>query len=294
MLQRDRVARQILRRCGEVRIFVVGITVLSFSLPALAGNMLPVFTVSGNYTGAAAVLNSASVFVPGGVLTVQYTVNAGDTAAMIAANLTEALNSGFNSGGNSALPDYFTFTDAGMVGGRPRFVITSAPTPGSAVRSFGAARTTGKGLAGVRVSVAVDPFGGTADFQILGTPNGDGTVTLGIDGDSVSVTPTAGESDVTIMQTLENDLAVDDGLIFNTTDISTSIDDEFTEFHIDTGDPVNGNDIGAFIESDDSGLSTYADVVVNPEPSVIWLVGVGVLVVFVTRQLTLRLRARGR
>ncbi len=52
--------------------------------PATAGTGLPVFTVTGTYSGTNAVTNSASVFLPGGIKTVQYSVNPGDTAEDIA------------------------------------------------------------------------------------------------------------------------------------------------------------------------------------------------------------------
>ena len=242
--------------------------------------------MSGNYAGTAAVLNSASVFIPTGILTVQYEVNVGDSAQTIATNLVAALNAGDNPAGvagGSNMPNFFAFAAPVKSpklnpGGLPNGAWVIQGTATGAVKSFGSARTTGKGLKGVRVGVAIDPFSGSADFEIFGTPNGDGSVLLGIDGMEVSVNPTAGENDDTIMQTLESEIAAD-GLTDDSLDMT---DDELRINGIDTGDPLNntnGSDLGAYLDITDSGLSSYADVVV-PEPAslgVLAVAGFGLL-----------------
>jgi hypothetical protein len=256
---------RIRRAAGSVAVSTLLLSVLP--LTAEGSAMLPEFTVSvsgGVYNGPN-VTNNAAVRLKGGLLGVPYTINTGDTTAVIAAKLRAALN----DPGLSNIPEFFTFSaPAPSPVLANTMVISSALTPGNTERAFGGKVLVGKKVTGVRVSVAVDPLPGFADFEISGTANGDGTVTVGIDGVSESVSTTAGESDADIMQALMTLLETNDHLTHDAVDISTPTDDEFTEFGIDTGDPTTSADIGAFLESEDSGLSTAADInVAVPEPS---------------------------
>lgn len=263
--------------------------------PVMAGNGNPVFSVTGNstYNGVLPIQNTASVFVQGGVLTVVYTVNPGDGPAQIATSLQAALNAGTNPGipGGSTLPTFFNFAAPVAINGG--FAIqgtTLTPT-----RSFGAARTTGKGLsvpraaAGqprnfLRIGVAVDPMIGTADFHIEGDPVGDGSVIFGVGGIEASVDtsgPSGTLNDDQILQTLESELFAD-GLTHFALDL---VGDQVSEFGVSTGDPIatNGADIGAFVDNTDSGLATYADVLV-PEPTSLGLIGAGALAALLRRR----------
>ena len=258
---------------------VIGFSILLVAPPSLVRNGNPAFTVSGtgypllkaNGQPNVPVVNSASVFVPGGVLTVIYTVNPGDSAQTVANSLVAALNAGSNTP-PSILPTLFNFAAPALINGK--YVIQG--TALTNVKSFGSARTTGKSITGIRVAVAVDPFAGQADFELFGTPEGDGTVTLGIDGEEVSTnTFSALDTPLTddqIMQNLEEELAAD-GIDDATMDGST---DEVTELEVSTGDPLGTGavDVGAFIETTDPGLATYADVLV-PEPASVALLGAG-------------------
>jgi len=274
MLIRFDKASLLTRVWGGRSVSAVAFSVLLSVSVAMASNMLPVFTVEGDFKGSVFVENTASIFVPTGVLSVSYIVNPNNTAATIADNLTKALNDKMAS----KIPNFFTFTNRGLIG--DKFVITSALAPGSTVKSFGDARRTGKGLKGSTVTVSVDPLPGSADFEITGEPNGDGPVTIGINGVTESVSTTPGESDATIMQQLENLLATNDHLSSFSNGIMSATDAEFTMFGIDTGDPFNCDDVGAFVKSDDTGLSTYADVFVIPEPSTLAPVAIGFAAVF--------------
>ncbi len=257
---------------------VAAVALASAVSPAMAGTGLPVFTVSGTYSGANAVTNSASVFLPGGIKTVQYSVAPGDTAQDIADSMVAALNAGDNPvgvAGGSTLPNYFTFEDP-VQSAAGAWIIQGNFAPGSTVTSFGSSRTTGKGLVGVRVSVAVDPMSGVAIFELDGTPTGGDTIDLGIDGLNVSATDTASESDATILQTLDSELSTD-GL---NNEVLNSSADTLTVYGVDTGNPGGGTgtDIGAYIDTTDPGLSTYA-AVSTPEPGALVLLvgGVGTL-----------------
>jgi len=251
--------------------------------PALAGTGLPVFTVSGTYNGTNAVTNSASVFLPGGIKTVQYSVAPGDTAETIADSLAAALNAGdnpVNVPGGSTLPNYFTFAEPAE-SPNGAWIVQGNFAPGSTVTSFGSSRTTGKGLVGVRVSVAVDPMSGVAIFQLDGVPTGGDTIDMGIDGLNVSATDTASESDANILQTLETELTTD-GLGDETLSPST---DTLTVYGVDTGNPDGGSgaDIGAYIDTTDPGLSTYA-AVSTPEPAAVALLAAGAVTLLLLRR----------
>lgn len=235
-------------------------TVLLGPSAAYGSSMLPVFTVSG--TAGRTVTNSASIKLNNGLLTVQYQVTAGQNAQTIATNLAAALN----NAGLSTIPDYFTF--AAPVQVNNSWVIQGSLAPGNTtVLGYGAKFQTGLGLNGARVYSAIDPLAGYADFDLTGTAVGGSLVSLGIDGVTVTTMTTPGESDATIMAILESEL-FGDGLPMGVTDINTATNDMFTENGIDTGNPLGGADFGAFLESDDPGLATEADVnVVTPEPS---------------------------
>jgi hypothetical protein len=269
---------------------LIGSAILLVTGSAWAGNSNPVLSVSGTYTGAAVVLNSASVFIPTGILTVQYEVSPGDTAQVIAGNLVNALNMGENPAGvagGSNMPNYFSFAapvaspKLNAAANANGVWLIQGTNVMAGVKSFGSSRTTGKGLKGIRVGVSIDPFAGYADFEVSGVPVGDGAVTIGLDGMTATVTPSVGESDDAIMQTLDTDLATDG---FSDESLNMSDAELTVGGGVNTGDPfgtsvTSGQDLGAFMEDDDSGLSTYADVVV-PEPaslSLITIAGFGLL-----------------
>jgi hypothetical protein len=266
---------------------------------ALAGAGDPAFTVvianaNGTYVGPN-VTNTVSVFLTGtggsGIASVQYLIFNGDTSEFIAQLIDTTLNN------DPVLGTDFTWSVAPnpvqvTVGfGKkaapfPGFVVQGIPTNPVVTRSFGSARTTGKGsLFPLRVYASVDPFGGEAHFEITGTPLGDGEVTLGIDGLQVETNTFnalgAALSDDQIMEALEGELATD-GL----TDASINLgDDEVAELNVSTGDPLgtDGADPGAFMDTTDPGLTTYADVVI-PEPGTLSLMGFGALALLIARR----------
>lgn len=267
-------------------LIAIGVLAAAAS-PTFASNGLPVFSVSGTYSGTNVITNSASVFLPGGIKTVQYTVNPGDTAATIATSLADALNAGDNPvgvAGGSTLPDYFTFADpVQSPKNKNIWIVQGAFADGSTVTSFGSSRTTGRGLVGARIAVAVDPLSGDAVFELSGSPVGGDTVELGIDGLNVSTTDTAGESDATILQTLDGELTAD-GLA---NEVLNSNTDTLTVGGVDTGNPDGGTgaDVGAYIDTTDPNLSTFAEVT-TPEPSALAIAVAGIGLTLLSRRRT--------
>jgi hypothetical protein len=222
---------------------------------------------------------------------VNFIISKGDTAEDIANNLADALNAAPN------VTKYFDNFSASQIGAGGSYLVEgqNAPgntTPASSNRSYNAGNANKSSYSGVQISVAIDPFGGTADFEITGTALGGGDVMLGIDGLTASTPTTAGESDETIMQALMQQLyndgltddVEDDASTFTGDPSDTTTDAEFTELDIDTGDPVDSStDIGAWIESDDLGLEVDYDVNV-PEPGTMSLLGLGFAAVAAMRR----------
>ncbi len=199
--------------------------------------------------------------------------------------MVAALNAGDNPvgvAGGSTLPNYFTFSDP-VQSATGAWIIQGNFAPGSTVTSFGSSRTTGKGLVGVRVSVAVDPMSGVAIYELDGIPTGGDTIELGIDGLNVSTTDTASESDATILQTLDTELS-GDGL---TNEVLNSSTDTLTVYGVDTGNPEGGTgtDIGAYIDTTDPGLATYA-AVSTPEPGALAVLAAGAGTLLLLRRKT--------
>jgi hypothetical protein len=125
---------------------------------------------------------------------------------------------------------------------------------------------------------SITTLSGRADFELIGTPDGDGEVTIGIDGVQVATntysSPGVPLTDDQIMETLDGELAAD-GITDASIDLST---DDLTELAVSTGDPIgtDGADAGAFVDTTDTGLTTYADVFI-PEPSSLTLLATGSL-----------------
>jgi hypothetical protein len=90
-------------------------------------------------------------------------------------------------------------------------------------------------------------------------------------------------TDDQIMQTLENELAAD-GFANQEINLTT---DEVTELAVSTGDPLGtgGADSGPFMDTTDTGLSTYADALV-PEPASLGLLFTGTLAALAWRRRT--------
>jgi hypothetical protein len=264
---------------------------MALSGTALAGGGNPSFTVvlatpAAVYPGPDAT-NSVSVFLTGsggsGVATSTYNIANGESALDIAESIDNVLST------NPLIAPAFTIAvdpeSVNVPVGFPRstiypgYVVTLTAIDPSVTRSFGAARTTGKGsLFPLRVYVAVDPTEGQADFELIGTPDGDGEVTIGIDGMEVTTntysTPGVPLTDDQIMETLDGELAAD-GITDASIDLST---DDLTELDVSTGDPIgtDGADDGAFVDTTDTGLTTYAAVFI-PEPSSLTLLATGSL-----------------
>jgi hypothetical protein len=258
---------------------------------ALAGGGNPSFTVvianpGAVYPGPDAT-NSVSVFLTGsggsGVATSTYRIENGESALDIANSIANVL-----SANPLIAPDFTIEVDPDSVNvpvGFPKstiypgYVVNLTAIDPAVTRSFGAARTTGKGsLFPLRVYVSVDPTNGRADFELIGTPDGDGEVTIGIDGMQVTTntysSPGVPLTDDQIMETLDGELAAD-GITDASIDLST---DDLTELAVSTGDPIgtDGADDGAFVDTTDTGLTTYADVFI-PEPSSLTLLATGSL-----------------
>jgi hypothetical protein len=112
------------------------------------------------------VTNNVVVRFRGGLLGVPYMIATGDTTAVIAGKIQAALN----DPGLSDIPLFFTFNaPAPSPVLANTLVIGSALTPGNTERAFGGRVLVEKKVTGVRVSVAVDPLPGFADFELSGT-----------------------------------------------------------------------------------------------------------------------------
>jgi hypothetical protein len=206
-----------------------------------------------------------------------YFIGNGDSAQTMATEMAAVLNT-------TAQKTYWTFTavqdpkiaNRWNVMGSPAAGLTATPKAIYVKASVG---VTGNPVTGVKVSSGIDPLVGTADYQLTGTANGDGTVSLGIEGLAFT-SPTydlntgAPLSDMQIEQSLLSELQVG-GFSQSYLDSTTGI---LSIPNITTGDPESGDgsDIGAFLSNDgDSGnLVTSSDIAV-PEPTAISLLIIG-------------------
>jgi PEP-CTERM motif len=213
-----------------------------------------------------------------------YVISNGDSAQTMATAMATALNA-------TAQKTYWTFAavqDAKVanrwnVMGQPAAGLTATPKAIYVKASLG---TDGNPVRGVKVSSGVDPLTGTADYQLTGPANGDGTVSLGIEGltfTAATYDPGSGlpQTDIQIEQNLLGELQ-GGGFSQAFLDTSTGI---LSIPNITTGDPAggDGSDIGAFLSNDgDTGaLVTLSDILV-PEPSTIALLTIGAISLIAT------------
>jgi hypothetical protein len=238
---------------------------------ANGGNALYTIT-DGKYTGKALTVNTVSFAFDrpdtdpknlgnpiAASVSISFNVNPGDSAEVIANRISDLLKGYVAPMGVFILKDYVDVGAPTLV--NKKYVIKC--TPKANVKIFLNAGRERALPGGIVTAKSLDPQIGQASFKLSGTPHGDGTVTLGIDGQQVSENtydPGTGLplSLTSILPTLKSELAA---LGINDASLGSSMD-TLTLFNVSTGDPLGSNavDIGAFLETTDTGLSTYAAV----------------------------------
>jgi hypothetical protein len=198
-----------------------------------------------------------------------YLISNGASAQTMATDMAAELNA-------SAQKTYWVFTAAADPKIANRWNVTAAPAAGltatpKAIYVKASLGTSNIAVRGAKVSSGVDPLIGTAHYQLTGTANGNGNVSLGIEGLTfTTATYDLGSgfplTSIQIEQNLLAELKVG-GFSQAFLDADTGI---LSVPDITTGDPLggDGSDIGSFLSNDgDTGnLVTLSDIVV-PEPS---------------------------
>jgi hypothetical protein len=207
---------------------------------------------------------------------IKITVNNGDSDQTIATALANFINTNPNNdAGIAALAAEWKF--AAQKNAKNVWICQGTLNNGkTATASSILTPVNGKG---VKVTDAIDPQSGYADFGLTGTATGDGSISIGIDAQTITSLTDNPSTDAPLTDAqIENNLLAgldSDGFTQSFIDPSTQ---NIVVPNVDTGDPfdVDGgdpddSDLGATFESTDSSLLGFAEISV-PEPGAASLV----------------------